>query len=148
MKPFALGAVLRYRRQLEDAARRELHQALQAEARLRTALRHAQAELAELYAGLERDQARGTTADQLLLYEHRIDLVREQEQRRQRDVARQQEQVAQQRQLLIKASTDRKVLEKLREQQDAAYRRHLERKETEMLDEIAVLSHERRQHSG
>jgi flagellar biosynthesis chaperone FliJ len=36
-------------------------------------------------------------------------------------------------------------MEKLREQQNAAYRHFLEKKETNMLDEIAVLSHERKQ---
>ena len=104
-----------------------------------------QADLAELYAGLDLDRARGTTADRLLLYEHRITLVREQEQRRLKDVARQRQQVEQKRQVLVKASTDRRILEKLRDQQNTNYRQYLDRKETEMLDEIAVLSHERRQ---
>ena len=49
------------------------------------------------------------------------------------------------RQVLVKASTDRRILEKLRDQQNTNYRQYLDRKETEMLDEIAVLSHERRQ---
>ena len=58
MKPFALHSVLRYRRQLEDAARRELHRALQAEARLLETLARVQADLAELYAGLDLDRIR------------------------------------------------------------------------------------------
>ena len=145
MKPFALPSVLRYRRQLEDAARQELHRALQAEARLLETLARVQADLAELYAGLDRDRAEGTTADRLVLFAHRISLVREQEQRRLKDVARQRQQVEQKRQVLVKASTDRRILEKLRDQQNANYRQYLDRKETAMLDEIAILSHERRQ---
>ena len=62
MKPFALHSVLRYRRQLEDAARRELHRALQAEARLLETLARVQADLAELYAGLENCHAGGKLA--------------------------------------------------------------------------------------
>lgn len=104
-----------------------------------------QTDLAELYAGLDRDRAEGTTADRLVLFAHRISLVREQEQRRLKDVARQRQQVEQKRQVLVKASTDRRILEKLRDQQNANYRQYLDRKETAMLDEIAILSHERRQ---
>ena len=80
-----------------------------------------------------------------MLFAHRISLVREQEQRRLKDVARQRQQVEQKRQVLVKASTDRRILEKLRDQQNANYRQYLDRKETAMLDEIAILSHERRQ---
>ena len=76
MKPFALHSVLRYRRQLEDAARQELHRALQAEARLLETLARVQTDLAELYAGLDLDRAEGTTADRLVLFAHRISLVR------------------------------------------------------------------------
>lgn len=145
MKPFALGTVLKYRKQLEDAARQELRRALQAEARLLETLQRVQTDLSDLYAGLNRDHVQGTTADQLLLYEHCLALVREQEQRRLKDVARQRQQVEQKRQLLVKTSTDRKILEKLREQQNSAYRQYLDRKETKMLDEIATLSRERRE---
>ena len=60
-------------------------------------------------------------------------------------MARQRQQVEQKRQVLVKASTDRRILEKLRDQQNANYRQYLDRKETAMLDEIAILSHERRQ---
>lgn len=145
MKPFALGTVLKYRKQLEDAAHQELRRALQAEARLLETLQRVQTDLSDLYAGLNRDHVQGTTADQLLLYEHCLALVREQEQRRLKDVARQRQQVEQKRQLLVKTSTDRKILEKLREQQNSAYRQYLDRKETKMLDEIATLSRERRE---
>ena len=145
MKPFALGTVLKYRKQLEDAAHQELRRALQAEARLLETLQRVQTDLSDLYAGLNRDHVQGTTADQLLLYEHCLALVREQEQRRLKDVARQRQQVEQKRQLLVKTSTDRKSLEKLSEQQNSAYRQYLDRKETKMLDEIATLSRERRE---
>ncbi|MDX9835469.1 MAG: flagellar export protein FliJ [Desulfobulbus sp.] len=145
MKPFALGTVLKYRKQLEDAAHQELRRALQAEARLLETLQRVQTDLSDLYAGLNRDHVQGTTADQLLLYEHCLALVREQEQRRLKDVARQRQQVEQKRQLLVKTSTDRKILEKLSEQQNSAYRQYLDRKETKMLDEIATLSRERRE---
>lgn len=144
MKPFALHAVLKYRRQLEDSARQQLFQALEVEARLQEAVFQVEAELAELYTGLQQDKEQGTSVDRLVLFGHRIDLVKEQAERRRAELKKQQILVAKKRQVLVKASKDRKVIEKLQEQQNGAYKQYLEKKEAAMLDEIAVLSHERK----
>ena len=144
MKPFTLHAVLKYRHQLEDRALQNLAQALQVEARLREALHQVEQELADLYAGLQRDREQGTTVDRLILFDQRIDLVKTQVAERRAAVEKQQVQVNKRRQQLLKASKDRKVIEKLKEQQNAAYKHHLDKLEAGMLDEIAVLSHERR----
>lgn len=144
MKPFALHAVLKYRRQLEDSARQQLFQALEVEARLQEAVFQVEAELAELYTGLQQDKEKGTSVDRLVLFGHRIDLVKEQTERRRAELKKQQILVAKKRQVLVKASKDRKVIEKLQEQQNGAYKQYLEKKEAAMLDEIAVLSHERK----
>jgi flagellar FliJ protein len=144
MKPFALHAVLKYRRQLEDSARQQLFQALEVEARLQETLFQVEAELADLYAGLQQDKEQGTTVDRLVLFGYRIDLVKDQVKLRRAELHKQQTQVAKKRQLLVKASKDRKVIEKLQEQQNAAYKLYVEKKEAAMLDEIAVLSHERK----
>jgi len=144
MKPFTMHAVLKYRRQLEDAARQALYQALEVEARLQEALLLAEGELTGLYAGLQRDKEQGTTVDRLLLFEYRIDLVKQQVEQRRQDLEKQQTLVTQKRQQLVKASKGRKIMEKLEEQQNAAYAKFLEKKELAMLDEIAVLSHERK----
>ena len=145
MKPFTMHAVLKYRRQLEDTARQELYRALEVEARLTEALLQVEEELTDLYGDQQRDQEQGTTVDRLLLFDHRIDLVKEQVALRRGELEKQQVQVANKRQQLVKASKGRKIMEKLQEQQDAAYARFLEKKELAMLDEIAVLSHERKQ---
>jgi flagellar FliJ protein len=145
MKPFTLDAVLKYRKQLEDMATQRLHQAIEVEARLHEALLQVQKELAELYDSLQTDKERGTTVDRLILFNYRIDLVNEQALRGQKELEKQQVQVANKRQQLVKASKDRKIMEKLREQQNAAYAKYLEKKETGMLDEIAVLAHARKQ---
>jgi len=140
-----MHAVLKYRRQLEDTARQELYRALEVEARLTEALLQVEEELTDLYGDQQRDQEQGTTVDRLLLFDHRIDLVKEQVALRRGELEKQQVQVANKRQQLVKASKGRKIMEKLQEQQDAAYARFLEKKELAMLDEIAVLSHERKQ---
>ena len=113
--------------------------------RIVEALHAVQEDLAGLYVSLAADQERGTTVDRLILYEHRIALVKEQMQKSKKELQKQQVQVEKKRQALVKASKDRKVMEKLREQQTAAYKSYLEKKEANMLDEIAVLSHERKQ---
>ncbi|MBV5316600.1 MAG: flagellar export protein FliJ [Desulfobulbaceae bacterium] len=145
MKPFTLHAVLKYRQQLEDMARQRLYQALEVEARLLEALLEVNAELAELYSSLRWDQEHGTTVDRLILFDHRIELVKEEAARRQTELDKQQVQVENKRKQLIKTSKDRKIMEKIREQQNAAYAKYLEKKEAGMLDEIAVLSHARKQ---
>jgi flagellar FliJ protein len=144
MKPFTLHAVLKYRHQLEDQALQSLAQALEVETRLRQALNQVEEELAELYHDLQRDKEQGTTVDRLILFDQRIDLVKTQVAERRTALEKQQLQVNKRRQQLLKASKDRKVIEKLKEQQNAAYKHHLDKLEAGMLDEIAVLSHERR----
>ena len=144
MKPFTMHAVLKYRRQLEDSARQALYQALEVEARLQEMLFQAEEELTGLYTSLQLDKEQGTTVDRLLLFEHRIDLVKQQVETRRNDLEKQQIQVVNKRQQLVNASKGRKVMEKLQEQQNAAFAKFLEKKELGMLDEIAVLSHERK----
>lgn len=144
MKPFTMHAVLKYRRQLEDSARQGLYQALEVEARLQEMLFQAEEELTGLYTSLQLDKEQGTTVDRLVLFEHRIDLVKQQVETRHSDLEKQQVQVANKRQQLVNASKGRKIMEKLQEQQNAAFAKFLEKKELGMLDEIAVLSHERK----
>ncbi len=144
MKPFTLHAVLKYRHQLEDQALQGLAQAMEVETRLRQAFNQVKEELAELYHDLQRDKEQGTTVDRLILFDQRIDLVKTQVAERRTALEKQQLQVNKRRQQLLKASKDRKVIEKLKEQQNAAYKHHLDKLEAGMLDEIAVLSHERR----
>ena len=145
MKPFSLGAVLKYRKQLEDGARQQLYQAMEAEVRMQERLALVREELTELYSGMQQDRDAGTTVDRLILFEHRINLIRELEARRLTELKKQRSLVEKKRQHLVKTSKDRKIMEKLREQQNEAYRKYLEKQERGMLDEIAVLSHERKQ---
>jgi len=144
VKPFTMHAVLKYRRQLEDSARQTLAQAMEIEARLQKMLQQTEKELTGLYADLQQDQEQGTTVDRLRLFDTRIDLVRNELEAQRTKLIEQQQQVAQRRQMLVKRSKDRKIIEKVRDQQNAAYARFLEKKEMTMLDEIAVLSHERK----
>jgi len=145
MKPFSMQAVVKYRQQLEDSARQAMYHALETEARLQEALFQTEKVLTELYVDLQRDQEQGTTVDRLRLFESRIDLVRRELETRQNELAKQQALVAKRRQMLVKRSKDKKIIEKLREQQNAAYAKFMEKKQLAVLDEVAVLSYGRKQ---
>jgi len=145
MKPFTMHAVLKYRQQLEDLSRQKLYQSLEVEARLQEALLQVQEKLAELYSDQQKDKENGTTVDRLLLFDHRIELVQSQVVQSQNELEKQQTQVQLIKQHLVKTSKDRKIMEKLREQQNASHVKYLEKKESGMLDEIAVLAHARKQ---
>ncbi|MGD9947955.1 MAG: flagellar export protein FliJ [Desulfobulbus sp.] len=147
MKPFSLHAVLKFRRQLETRALQNLAQAMEVEQQLKNALEIEERDLNELYEGLQRDKKHGTSVDRLIMFDQRIDLVKEVVHQRKKALEKQQGQVAKKRQYLLKASKDRKIIEKLEEQQNAAYKKHLDKLEAGMLDEIAVLSHERQRSS-
>ena len=140
-----MHAVLKYRKQLEDVARQNVHRALKQAARLQEALFRSEEELANLHQDLHRESEQGTTADRFLLYERRIQLVQNEIIRRQKDYDKHQLIVTKKKQQLVNASKDRKVIEKLQEQQNAGFRKSLARKEAAMLDEIAVLSHGRQE---
>ena len=143
MKPFSMHAVLKFRKQLEDNARQQLYQALELEARLLEATMQTEEALSALSRDAQHDKEQGTSIDRLLLFEYSIDLVKQQLEEQKSELEKQRVQVSIKRQQLVKASKDRKVMDKLKEQQNAAYAKFLDKKEMAMLDEIAVLSHER-----
>lgn len=143
MKPFTMEPVLKYRRRLEDQARQELYQALEKEAEIFSRCNLIKNELAHLFTSLQEDRNQGTTVDRLTLFENKIVIVQEQLQAVEKELESIRETVSQKRQLLVQSSKDRKVLEKLKEQQNASYKKYLDKKEANMLDEIAVLFYDR-----
>ncbi len=143
MKPFKMESVLKYRRQLEDVAQQELHREKAEEARVLQQVFTARQELASLYSNLQTERKQGTTVDRLRLFENKISMVHENITQLESDLEKQRQKVTDKTELLLKACKERKVLEKLRERQNNVYRKYLDKKETTMLDEIAVLYHER-----
>ncbi len=145
MKPFSMEPVLKYRQQREDRVRQRFMAAQKEETALRRELDRAEEMLRSLFDGLEKQRRRGTTPDMLTLFENRIHLVQEEVKKLEQKVRAATERVNKERKRLVKARQERKVLEKLKEHQNRAYRAYLEKKEAAMLDEIAVLFHDREQ---
>jgi len=141
MQPFKLHAVIKFRQQLEDVARQQLFAAQEKEHAARTLLNTRQHELQTLYDTLQQDKEQGTTVTRLIMLENRISLVQEQLVRDREGVQKAQSLVQSKRKVLLKASQDRKVIEKVKEKQDSSYEQYLSKKERAMLDELAVLFH-------
>ncbi|WP_457573020.1 flagellar export protein FliJ [Desulfolithobacter sp.] len=145
MKPFSMEPVLKYRQQREDRARQRFIAAQKEEASQRQELERVEEVLRSLFGELEKERRRGTTPDMLALFENRIHLVQEDIKKLKQEVRAATERVNRERKRLVKAQQERKVLEKLKEHQNRAYQGYLKKKEAALLDEIAVLFHEREQ---
>ena len=135
--------VLRYRKQLEDVAQQKLFTSLEQEAKIQTKLLQAKERLKKLYADLTLERTQGTTVDRLLLFENRIPVEQQEIKELQTELEKQKKVVDRRRRHLVQASQDKKALEKLKERQNLAYKKYLDKKEATMLDEIAILRHGR-----
>jgi len=143
MKPFDLDPVLRYRKQKEDSARQRLFQAQKEEGRLMETLERRRQSLDGLYRSLEEERKNALHADRLLLYERRIAMEQEEIRTLTEKLAAQRRIIDRRRRRLLKASQERKALDKLKQRQNMAYRKYIDKKEAIMLDEIAVLKYKR-----
>jgi flagellar FliJ protein len=143
MKPFTMEPVLNYRQQLEDVAKQKLHAALEEEDALLQQITAVKDALTDLFRRLETARTKGTTVDMLVLFENRIVITNEQLTKMQKEHVILKQKIKRRRKELLSTSKDRKILEKLRDQQNLAYRKYIDKKENAALDEIAVLFHER-----
>lgn len=143
MQPFKLDAVIKFRKQLEDTARQNLYTALEKETEAQAVRTRHQQDRDHLYLSLQQEKEQGTTAPRLIMLENRIALVKEQVSAADQGVQKAEREVESKRKALLKASQDRKVIEKMKEKQNNAYQEHLNKKELAMLDELAVLFHKK-----
>ncbi len=143
MKPFSMEPVLRYRQQLEDAARQKLFASLEQESKIHASLLRAEEKLSSLYSAFSLEKQEGTTVDRLLLYENRIRVEQAKAGQLRTELEEQKQVVARKRRQLIQASQDKKALEKLKEKQNLSYKQYKDKQEATMLDEIAVLRYRR-----
>lgn len=139
MEPFKLHAVLKYRKQIEDSAKQDYYSALEEEARAHEIFLAHQGELQNLYTTLQSDRDQGTTVDRLVMLENRISVVKESLITSEESLKKMREQLEVKRNALVKAGKERRIMEKMEEKQNQAYRQYLDKKERIMLDELAVI---------
>ncbi len=135
---FRLATLLRLREAARDERRGQLAVALRAEEVLRQRDNQVRDEVDQLRESLKRDSLFGSLDVEKLINSHRYGALLEAERtmigQQSRQVA---EEIDKRRAVLVDADRDVQVLEKLRENQSRLHRRHQERLEMKVMDEIA-----------
>jgi len=143
MKPFALDTVLKHRKSLEEQAIYRLVKAQEEENEAQRQLQEDESILATLLETFSREQSQGIEVVRLAWFEQRIPLIEQQIAAARLLVQKKKEGVKVAQELLILKSKERKIMETLQQKQDASWRKYLNRKETAILDEVAVIFHNR-----
>jgi flagellar protein FliJ len=143
MKPFSLDSVLKYRVQLEKIAKNRLYEAEKKRAAVYLQLQQKEDIFRTLIADLAKLQSQGMEVVEMIRYEERIALIKNQVNNLRTTLAEKDKKVLRERENTLIKSKDRKVMEKLKERQNIAWQQYLNKKEAAMLDEIAVIFHER-----
>lgn len=144
MKPFSLEAVLKYRKQREDKAATKLANALRSFQLSKSKLSSAVHEHSVLCTNLNSHQKIGMDVQEFIRYQNRLEWLNNHIAQLKEELQTKQREVNSTRKEVIARSRDRKVMEQLKDRQNKEYRDYLEKKETRQLDEIAVLSHDRK----
>jgi len=143
-KPFTLDSVLKYRKRQESMAQEKFIQA-KADAEMTfQALEEAKNALGNLINTLEEKQTSGILAMELARFEERIQYARDQIELHKVSYEKKTKIVKNKRLLLLEKSRNYKVLDTLKEQQNRTWKNYLDKKEAAMLDEIAILRHDRK----
>lgn len=143
MKPFSLGTVLTYRKRLEDIAKNRLFEAQTEKQKVEEALAQEERHYADLIEDLERRQAEGIGILDLIRCEDMIIFSKDRVIAIKKTLAEKISRVVTERAHLIERSKDHKIMEKLKEKQNQSWKEHLEKKEAALLDEIAIIFHEK-----
>ncbi len=142
MKPFTLENVLSYRKRLEDIAQYRFSEAQKVQQQVEQILADENKILAELSRRSEHLQVEGVNITELIRYEERILQVKANVKAIVKTLAEKTEIVLRERQNLINRAKERQIMERLKERQNKAWTAFLNKKETAMLDEIAILHHD------
>lgn len=135
---FKLQSVLNYRTTLEEQAQQALALSQQQQRELIAAIATQQQELNDQDHTLKQRQEEGLTIAEIDIYESRINYCRRRSAQLKEQLAGLEKKIIKQRAALLEAARDRQVMDKLKERQEAEFRRVQERKERIQLDEISL----------
>jgi len=141
MKPFSLHTVLDYRVRLENLAQQKLMSAEQAVRQLAEQIAEIEADIGDRTAALAEKQRQGIDIREHIQLAEGLDYRRQELAAMRQEMVKRREKVDQARAHLKKRSQEKKIMEKLRERQDTAWRQYLDKRENIRLDEIAILYH-------
>ncbi len=146
MKPFALDTVLKYRQQLEDKAVTQLSHAQLILVQKKKEKQDLDKQRNTLLHKLSNLQTAGIRIEDLLQYENHLIWLEQERITKEAELKSAIRTVAQKRSVVVERSREKKALERLKHKQNQAYKHYLEKKEAAQLDEIAVLSHDKKNH--
>ncbi len=141
MQPFKLDTVLDFRQRLEDIAKNTLAEARQMERAVQVQLDNQQASYATLLTTIDRVQAEGVDIYELIRLEEHLVFIKNRIAELKKQLAKRKQQVTVCQNELLKKSRERQVMKKLKEKQNTAWKQYLNKKEAAMLDEIAIIYH-------
>jgi flagellar FliJ protein len=139
MKPFQLETVLKYRQRLKDVARNRFQHAQNQRNKAHEDFVEKKNEYQNLNETITELQRHGVAVEELIRYQNRIDYVSAELLKLEETLKKKTETVVRERKHLILKNKEERVLEKLKEKQNLEYQQFINKKESAMLDEIAVL---------
>jgi len=140
-KPFSLDIVLKIRKRKEDLAQQKFIRATSEQKRIENEITNATIKQQELIELLEVKQQQGMLAVELGMFEERIIFSNNEIESLYKLLLKKKQIVENKRKHLLVKSKDHKVLQTLKKNQNLAWKQYLDKKEANMLDEIAILHH-------
>lgn len=143
-KPFTLDSVLNFRKRQENLAQEQFARARLAAEKAADTLAKAKLEQKDLILMLEMEQKKGLLILEQARYEERIQYSTTQIQLLKNILDEKTQLANRKRSNLVKKSKEFKILNTLKEQQNKTWKDYLNKQEAAMLDEIAILHHDRK----
>ncbi|OEU46235.1 MAG: flagellar export protein FliJ [Desulfobulbaceae bacterium S3730MH12] len=142
MKPFNLDTVLDYRKRLEDIAIHRLAEAKRQEKIIQQKLDEDRRNLAALIKEIEQLQNETISILDLINFENRILFLKKNIHSVKTKLHEKSENRNKMQENLIEKSKNRQIMASLKDQQNRAWKKYLDKKEVAMLDEIATIRHD------
>lgn len=142
-KPFSLDSILRFRKSQEDLAQKSFIQKQLEADRAADHLNRTETTFQSLIEALEEKQTDGISIDELARYEERIQFELAQIKELKKTLVRKNKEAQQKRTILLEKMKDYKTLDTLKDEQNKLWKEHVEKKEAAMIDEMAILRHDR-----
>jgi len=142
MKPFSLQTVLTYRKRQEDIAQHRLAEAKKIRQTIEKKLEEERYALNLYIEETEKLQKEGIGITELIRHEERIIAQKRNIGAIAKNLTEKNDLVEKEQQNLVHRSMERQIMERLKDNQNSAWKSYLDKKEAAMLDEIAVTRHE------
>lgn len=139
MKPFNLETVLKHRKRTKELAMNRFHQAQNRLNAVKKELEEKRLEYQCLTQRMSTLESQGISVEVHIRYQHRVEFITETIIGLEKKLKKHNEIVIREQKHLLKKSKEQKVMQKLKEKQNAEYQSFINKKESAILDEMAIL---------